>query len=263
MTSVLVTGAAGLLGTWLRRTAPDGIDVVGLVRRQPIDGPSVHADLLVADEVRAAVVAARPDVLVHTAYAHDEPSIVTATAHVCAAAAANGVDLVHMSTDAVFSGDGRPRDEDAEPDPSADYGRWKAAAERRALAAGGTVVRLPLLVSIDPPDHILARVHSSAAEGTPATWFTDELRRPAWTEEVAAAIWRIVGLPPVDRHGCWHLAGPERLSRYELARRLVEHSGEALPVVGAPTPPGSNRPRDLELTDERARRAIGRDPSPI
>lgn len=263
MTTVLVTGAAGLLGTWLRRTGPGGVDVVGLVRRQPIDGPSVRADLLAADAVHAAVATVRPDVIVHTAYAHDEPSIVTATGHVCAAAAAHDVHVVHMSTDAVFAGDGVPRDEDAEPDPTADYGRWKATAEGTVRSAGGTVVRLPLLASIDPADHVLTRVRSSAADGAPATWFTDEIRRPAWTREVAAAIWRIVALPAADRHGCWHLAGPERMSRHELARRLVERSGDALPVVGAPTPPGSNRPRDLELTDRRARRVIGWDPSTI
>lgn len=260
---MLVTGAAGLLGTWLRRTTPADVDVVGLMRERPVEGRSVRADLRTPDQVGAVFSAVRPDVVVHAAFAKDAPSIVAATEHVCASAAATGSQVVFVSTDAVFSGDGAPRDEGAEPDPIADYGRWKATAERVVLEADGAVIRLPLLVSLDPADHMLTALRTSAAGGAPATWFTDEIRRPAWASEVGAAIWRIVALPSRDRHGAWHLAGPERLSRYDLAARIVERTGEDLPIAGGTTPVGTNRPRDLELTDTRARRDVDWDPSPI
>jgi dTDP-4-dehydrorhamnose reductase len=260
---ILVTGASGLLGTWLRATAPGALDVVSLTHRRPVDGPVVVADLRSPDAVDAAFAAARPTTVVHAAYAHDEPSIVHGTAHVCAAARAHGADVVFTSTDVVFAGDGRARAEHAEPDPTIDYGRWKATAERCVLEAGGTVIRLPLLVSLDPPDHVLRRLRESAGDDEPVTWFSDEMRRPAWAAEIAAAIWRITCLPTHARTGCWHLAGAERMSRAELAQRIATGSGDDLPVASAPSPSGSNRPRDLELTDDRARQAIGWAPSPI
>src|ERR1700712_397113 len=129
-TTVLVTGASGLLGTWLRRAAPAGVDLVALAHRTPVPAsPSVTADLRDADAVLEAFEISRPVLVIHAAMAVDEASIVGATRHIADAAAAVGADVAHISTDAVFSGDGRPVAEDAEPDPIWDYGRWKAEAE--------------------------------------------------------------------------------------------------------------------------------------
>lgn len=255
---VLVTGASGLLGTWLRRTARPSDELVALVHRTDVPGPSVAADLRVGPLVEAAFEASRPDIVIHAAYAQDEGSIVAATEHVCTATDRCAAELLYVSTDAVFAGDGRPRAEETRPDPIADYGRWKATAEGRVLASGGAVIRLPLLVSSDPPDQTRQRLR----DAPPTVWFTDEYRRPAYADEVAAAIWRIADLSVQERAGCWHLAGAERMSRYELAVRLAGQAGGAVPVAGT-TPSGVTRPRDLELTDERARRTVGWDPTPI
>ena len=181
--TVLLTGATGLLGTWLRRTAPEDVAVVALTHRTalPTDGAQVAADLRVRDATVTAIARAAPTLVLHAAYALDEPSIVDATRHVAEGAAAADADLVVISTDAVFSGDGRVRAEHDRPDPVWHYGRWKVEAERLAHdgAAPATIVRLPLLVSLDPEDHVTTRVHRSAAEGEPAAWFHDELRQPA------------------------------------------------------------------------------------
>ncbi|CAN5877153.1 hypothetical protein BH24ACT6_BH24ACT6_13150 [soil metagenome] len=68
------------------------------------------------------------------------------------AALAVGARLDHVSTDAVFSGDGVPRGEQALPDAVWEYGRWKARAEQvvTRASASSAVVRLPLIVSLDP-----------------------------------------------------------------------------------------------------------------
>lgn len=263
---MLLTGGSGLLGGWLLRTAPDDVEVTALVHRRPVPGrPSVRADLRDRDATLAAVRAAAPDLVLHAAYVTDEPSIVDATRHVAGAAASVDAQVLLTSTDAVFAGDGRPRDEAAVPDPIFDYGHWKAAAERAVTAeGGGIVVRLPLLVSVDPDDHVVAKLRDAAATGGTTSWFTDEIRRPALAAEVAAALWRIVGLRAEDRAGVWHLPGPERLSRHDIATRVVDRL--ALPraiVDGGPTPSGLARPRDLEFTGERAEHAIAWSPRPV
>ncbi|WP_426572887.1 sugar nucleotide-binding protein [Aquihabitans sp. McL0605] len=264
---VLVTGASGLVGTWLRRMAPDDVHVVALVHRTPIaEGDTVTADLRDPAAVAAAVDAVRPSVVIHAAMVIDEASIVGATANVAEAVAAVDAELVHVSTDAVFSGDGCALDEGEAPDPIWDYGRWKAQAERAALATStpSTVVRLPLVVSLDPEDHAVERIHQGVRDGRPTAWFDDELRQPAMASDIAAGIWRIAARPAAERAGVWHLMGPETLSRYEIAMRVAAALGADPSIVEPePTPPTAVRPRHLDLRSDRARAAIGWDPAPI
>ena len=134
-------------------------------------------------------------------------------------------------------GDGIARDEASEPDPVWDYGRWKAQAERIAVQRSDTaaIVRLPLLVSFDPDDHVVREIRTSAAQGETTQWFTDETRQPALAHEVAAAVWRIADLTTGARGGTWHLAGTERLTRYEIALRVVDRLGIRRDVVEAVT----------------------------
>jgi dTDP-4-dehydrorhamnose reductase len=265
--TVLLTGASGLLGTWLLRTVPAHIDLVGLVHRHPVAGiRSVAADLRDAEATRAAIDDVRPGLVVHAAYRTDEASIVDATRHVVAATRSADADLVVVSSDAVFAGDGRPRAERDAPDPVHDYGRWKARAEASAatLAGRSTIVRLPLLVSLDPVDHAVARIQQGAATAVPTVWFDDEVRQPAMAADVAAAIWRIIGLDRHGRTGVWHLPGPESLSRFVIARRVVDALGLAADVIASePTPAGLRRPRRLQLAGARAVRAIRWAPSPV
>lgn len=264
---VLLTGASGLLGTLLRRAPPSGCELVAVTHRHEVrDMSTVHADLRDADEVESAVRQARPSLVVHAAYAKDHASIVDATHNVARAAAEVGADILLVSTDAVFSGDGVPRGEDAIPDPIWAYGRWKAEAEHVVStgAVASTIVRLPLIVSIEPDDHVVRRLRSAADRGGTTIWFGDEVRQPARGAELAAAIWRIVSLGPSRRTGVWHLPGPECLSRVEIARRVVTRLGLSGSSVRAEsTPPDAQRPRRLLLRDDRARDAIGWSPTPV
>jgi dTDP-4-dehydrorhamnose reductase len=264
---VLITGASGLLGRWLLRTVPPGRPVAAASHRRPVDGVrAVRIDLRDRDAVGDVVATVAPSLVIHTAYERDEASVVDATRHVVEAAAEVGAPVLFTSTDAVFCGDGAVRDEHAAPDARMDYGRWKGSAERVVLGASADniVVRLPLLVSIDPDDHAVAQIRSAFAEGRPSRWFADEIRRPAMAAEIAAALWRIAELPAGERAGVWHLAGPQRLSRYEIAVRMSTALGLSTASVESDLQPqGTDRPRDLEFSDQRARTVIGWDPSPI
>lgn len=263
--TVLLTGASGLLGTWLRRTVPEGVEVVGLTRRSRMRNfPEVVADLRDSDAVFAAVHQVRPSLVIHAAYARNQVAIVEATRNVVEAA--QGADMLYVSTDAVFSGDGSPRHEDAALDPVWDYGRWKAQAE--GIVTDGsetsTIVRLPLIVSLDPEDHVVARIRIGAARNQPTAWFDGELRQPAAAPELADALWRIALLEPGARAGAWHLPGPESLSRYQIARRVVAALGiDASSIQAGRTPPLAERPRHLNLADGRASASINWRPSKV
>lgn len=263
----LVTGASGLLGTWLRRTAPPPAELVSVVHRTPLPHEStVLLDLRDRDAVIVAFEAVRPSVVIHAAMALDQTSIVDASAHVAEAAAACGAGLVFISTDAVFSGHGQPVAEDDVPDPIWDYGRWKAEAEASVVQAvpDAAIVRLPLVISLDPPDATARAVVAAAEHGGPSRWFHDEVRQPAMASDLAAGIWRIAQLPADRRAGPWHLMGCERLSRHQIAVRAALALGHGDALVGSePTPPSLVRPRDLFLGCNRAVAEISWDPAPI
>lgn len=264
---MLLTGASGLIGTWLRRLAPSGVDVVSLVhRRELAEAGAIRCDLRDPEAVSRLFDRVRPSLVIHAAYAMDETSIVDSTRHVVDAAEKVGAAVVHISTDVVFSGDGSSRSEGSPPDPIADYGRWKAEAER--IVARGSerhvIVRLPLVVSVDPEDQGLRRILNGASAREPTTWFTDEVRQPALASDLAAALWRIAGRDPAVRRGVWHLPGPEKMTRHELARRMVQAFGiDEHWIVAAETPVDLVRPRHIDLGATRAIREVGWAPDPV
>ncbi len=254
---MLVTGATGLLGTWLQRTAPEEIHVTACARSS---APPV--DLLEPGAAQRAVAGSGADAIIHAAYAPDRRSIVTRTANVAAAAAGARLPLIHISTEAVFSGDGRVRREDEPPDPVWDYGRWKAEAEEFAVRdADAAVVRLPLLVSLDPADSNVRMLRAAAERGGTVGWYDGERRQPARARDAAQAVWRILMIAPGA--STWHLPGPEVLSRYDLGVRLERALGLSGISTTEPAPPSDVRPHDLRLHGARAERAIGWAPAPV
>ena len=264
--TVLLTGASGLLGTWLRRCAPPDVGVVSVVHRRQLPGEVVMADLRDRRAVEVAFHKGQPSLVIHAGSARDETSIVEATRHVADVAAQVGAELIFVSTEAVFSGDGRARSETSRPDPVWDYGRWKVAAEDtvQSLDPNAAIVRLPLIISRAPEDNILTDIRRGLERDEPSVWFTDEMRQPANAADLAHAIWAIPNLPAASRAGIWHLPGPERLSRSEIAIRALDAVGlDRSALLTAPTPLGAKRPRDLNLTGSRAQHQIDWTPRPI
>jgi len=183
-----------------------------------------------------------PDVVIHTAYAMgDEETIVRGSANVALAAHRAGARLVHLSTDLVFDGEhGAPYTEDDEPRPVMTYGQHKLEAERLVLRAhpDALVVRTSLLLG--PPDG----PQEALARRDDVEFYEDEIRTPIRVAELAPAL---LSLAKRGETGILHVAGPEALSRAELAARL-----RGGPVRTARSP-RTGRARNVALDSSRAR----------
>jgi dTDP-4-dehydrorhamnose reductase len=223
--TVWVTGSHGLLGHLLLQTAPTaapGWKVVGLTRAQ--------FDLADFAAVRRAFAAQPPGLIIHCAalsrsvLCEKEPARarqqnVEVTAALAGLAAAR--PFIFFSTDLVFDGRKGAYNETDPVSPICVYGETKAAAERVVLAnPGHTVVRTSLNFGVSPSG---ARAFNEELRraweaGQTVRLFTDEFRSPIPAEVTARAVWE---LARQNAPGLYHLAGAERLSRWEIGNLLA------------------------------------------
>lgn len=267
---VLITGGAGLLGSELIRRAPSAAEIHATWRTSPVTAvASSRVDLADGAAVLDLFRTCRPDVVIHTAYStSDGPGdIIRATESIVAACAESGAGLVHMSTDALFDGEHAPYPESATPDPVHEYGAWKTAAEQhvRTTLPDAAIVRTSLVVRADPPDRASAWVVDTLRRGEEIRLFTDELRCPVSVDDLADQVWEVALRSPAERHGVWHLAGPEAISRYALGVLLAMRHGLDPTRITPATSRGMSppRPRDLRLLTSRADAALRTRPRPI
>ena len=255
---LLVTGAAGYLGSEVCRLAvARGDEVLAAMRETaPPVGAAVRMDVRDAGAVERVLVKHGPDVVVHAAYVQDGAAlmdtVVKGSRVVSEAARRVGARLVHLSTDLVFDGEqGAPYDEDSEPRPVMLYGAAKLAAERLVLRAApdALVVRTSLLYGKPEPGP-----QELLAARADVAFYTDEIRCPTRVDELAAAL---LELAAGDATGVLHVAAPEAISRYELARRLRAAAGLDPAAVREGASPGEGRARNVALDSSRAARVLG------
>lgn len=140
------------------------------------------------------------------------------------AAARYGSRLLHISSDAVFSGVDRVHyDEACLPDPLTPYGAAKAAAETgvRLVYPDAVIARTSLIIGDQQSAHVRV-VHDLAAGTRPGALFTDDIRCPVHVSDLAAAL---LELAASTAHGVHQLAGADAISQYELGVMIARRDG--------------------------------------
>jgi dTDP-4-dehydrorhamnose reductase len=182
--------------------------------------------------------------------------------------AAHGARLLHISTDLVFGSISPPATgftEASPPQPLSLYGRTKLSGEQAVLDAhpGALVVRLPLLYGnsggrgLGASDSLLEAIERGEKPGL----FHDEFRTPL---EVSNAAQALIELQAGATTGLLHLAGPERISRFELGLAVLDamglEHGDAQDSVHSCTradqPGHEQRPADASLDSSLARGSL-------
>ncbi|NLU77771.1 sugar nucleotide-binding protein [Micromonospora sp. HNM0581] len=259
MTSrILITGTSGHLGRRVAvRAAAAGWQVIGTYHTTA-SGPADHRlDIRDLSAVRDTVRCVCPDVVVHTAAGREDwHAVADGAAHVARAAADVGARLVHVSSDALFSGKDVYYDEGAAPDPVYYYGSAKAAAETavRAVAPAAAIVRTSLIVGDGQSAHE-ALVHRLVSGDADAVLFTDEVRAPIHVDDLADALLELAAEP---YSGILNVAGADAVSRYELGVLIARHAGLDSARLSAGTVKDlcSPRPTDVRLRIDRARSVL-------
>lgn len=227
--TVLIIGGSGFLGTELvRQAVAAGQNPAATFHSRPgdHDGATWHRldlrDPLRLEEVLDTVTPAA--VINATSGGADWAATAEGCFRLAQAAAERGIRLVHVSSDAIFSGMRHGGyDESCLPDPLTPYGAAKAAAETavRLLCPDAAVARTSLIIGNGRSEHEQL-VHALAAGTRQGALFTDDIRCPVHVTDLAAALREITRS---DAAGVFHLAGPDALSRYELGELIARRDG--------------------------------------
>jgi dTDP-4-dehydrorhamnose reductase len=258
---LLVIGGTGFLGrevTRQARLAGHRVTATYHASGPAGAGPDWRPlDIRHRDGVLALAGEVRPDAVVNAAYRQSDWEVTAdGGAHAALAAVAAGARLVHVSSDAVFSGAAPAYDETARPDPVSPYGAAKAAAETavRAIAPGAVIARTSLIVGDDGGSGPERLVHALAAGTAPGVLYTDNVRCPVHVTDLARALLELAGAG--GPAGPCHVAGPDAVSRYELGLLIARRDGldEAALPAGRCAGTGWAGPLDVRL-DSTATRA--------
>lgn len=268
--TVWITGAGGLIGNQLVQSASRWASecrVIPMVRSR--------CDLSDPKAVERCFAEDSPDLVIHCAgltrspLCQAEPALarrLNVAMTECLADLAASRGMIFLSTDLVFDGrQGMYRETDL-PHPLNVYAETKVEAEERVLAhPRHLVVRTSLNFGTSPTGDRAFNEEMAKAwrEGKTLSCFTDEYRCVIPAEVTARALWALakwwLAGSRDDGNRIFHLAGAERLSRWEIGQWVATQYPECHPKLA----PGSlrdyqggPRPPDTSLDISRIQRRL-------
>lgn len=265
---VIVVGATGLVGNALLRAwEARGDEVLAATFHRHPGTAFRQLDMRDEAAVRDLIAGSRPDVVAvpaanpHVDYCELHPAEtrrtnVEGTLNVARACDAAGARMIFFSTDYVF--DGR-RDVYAEDDPVSplnEYGRQKAEVEK-ALAASHLVVRTSGAYGWQwEPKNFVLQIKTRLSAGQRMRVAGDLSYNPTAVENLAEVVVALAG-----RSGIYHVAGGERIGRYDFAVRAARCFGLDASLLdrvsSAEFKAAAPRPRSSTLSTDKARRDTG------
>jgi dTDP-4-dehydrorhamnose reductase len=262
MTRLVITGAGGQVGSFLAaEAARQGRDVLALSSSQ----------WDITDPAAGERIVQRGDVVINcAAYTDvdgaetDEPAAHAVNAagpeHIARACGRAGAQLIHISTDYVFSGSAsRPYEPGDETGPLSVYGHTKLSGELAVLATlpQATVVRTAWVYTGGTGKDFVAGMRRLAAADGIVEVVDDQTGSPTYVADLAAALLQVadggVRAPVV------HAANEGAVTRFEQARAVFDGLGAEVgrlrPVSSAARPRPAPRPRYSALSGQVSARA--------
>lgn len=269
--NILLTGAAGQLGTELLPLLSARGNVTATDRSQPDSAPEGWVKLDISDSGKLENLLNRlqPELIVNSAaytavdLAETETEAAFSVnaelpAQLAAWAKRNDARLIHYSTDYVFDGTAtRPYLETDLPNPRSVYGASKLAGERALEDAGckHTILRTSWVYSSHGKNFVLSMLNL-ARKGLSLKIVDDQHGCPTSARNLALAsnavidAWQTAG--PAKCNGVFHYCDDRSLSWFDFARMifnfavdagLLDHVPDITPVPSIEFPQPAERPK--------------------
>jgi dTDP-4-dehydrorhamnose reductase len=235
----LVTGASGLLGLNLSLWLAKEHEVVGVIHRpelKDVPFPVAVTDLSLPGACSRIIEQAKPEVIIHTAAmaivdeCENQPERAERVNSELPGTLAEisrklGIQMLHISTDAVFDGQRGGYSEEDKPNPLSVYARTKLSGEQAVTGAN--------------PDAMIARVNfygfslrgqRSLAEtfvknleaGEKMKGFTDVFFCSLYVLDLSKILIKML---QSKLSGLYHTAAHECISKYEFGIRIAQRFG--------------------------------------
>ncbi|MGH7975122.1 MAG: SDR family oxidoreductase [Limisphaerales bacterium] len=262
---IWITGANGLIGNYLVQTAPKCMP-----QRQARALARGQFDLLDFQTVEREFKKDEPRLVIHcaaisnVAEAQKNPAPakkinVEATKFLAELAAQ--IQFVFFSTDLIFDGRKGNYSEADAPNPLHFYGETKLAAEKIVLKnPRHLIVRTSINGGVSRAGNrsFNEQLRLSLRNGKPMKLFTDEFRSPIPAIETAHAVWELANK---NCAGIFHVAGAEKLSRWQIGQLLVKRWPEIKTKIesgSAKDFPGPPRALDVSLDISKVQKVLSK-----
>ena len=183
------------------------------------------------------------------------------TANLAAACVRVGAKLIFISTDYVFDGCKGNYAETDEPDPISFYGITKLDAERivQSTSSKCLIIRTSVLYGWHPSKlNFVTWILKGLREHQTLKVVNDHVNSPTFAGNLADAIRKAIEL---NSQGLLHVAGSERISRFDFARRIARQfdldERLLVPVKMSDLNWIAKRPRDSSLNVGKAEKELG------
>ena len=236
----LITGASGQLGRgWQRNLEGHTTNEFIALNRQELD-------ICNPESIRKVFTEYQPDVCINTAaYTHVDKAEkeydqaykgnVLGPQLLAEACAHRGIQLVHYSTDYVFSGKLSDRDiyndgypEEAPTDPVNQYGASKLAGEKAVESAlpSALIVRVSWLSGIEGNNFVKAIINRANSLGKLSV-VNDQYGVPCFVPDIVDQSLFLIQ----NKHvGIYHLGSKGCISWYDFAEKIIEYSNLNVPI---------------------------------
>ncbi len=276
--TVLLTGAGGFIGANIIAQGKDKFSFVAVeqhsVSAWKDEVEWVTMDLRDRKRLEDVWKQVKPVAVVHTAALADIDMCeenkalayemnVGVTKHLVDLSKDTGTRVLFFSTDTVFDGQEGGYMEDDVPHPLNYYGRTKVEAEQLVLAYEGPRVlfRLSLVMGLAVfagGNSFLSRMLDTLAQNAPVYFPSAETRTPLDVVTLSRSVCEV--LEKEELSGIFHLAGNEKMTRFEMAKRIAQFYGYDQSLVhDQKTEAGKSRaprPADVSLDNGKAKRTL-------
>lgn len=276
---ILISGAAGQLGTELRRVLEHGKSELGILPIELLGAEVCDYDVDTLDitkqaSCRRVLQTEKPDVVINcSAYTNVDKCEVERDAAFAVNALGPrnlaicceeiGAKLIHISTDYVFAGtEQEPRSEYDLPDPISMYGKTKLLGEAyvREFCSRYFILRTAWLYGYAGNNFVKTMLRVGKANGA-LTVVNDQLGNPTNAADLAH---HILKLAATTEYGVYHCTGEGTCSWYDFAAEIIRLAGidaKVTPCTSAEYatahPDAASRPAFSALDNKMLRCSVG------
>lgn len=261
MSKILITGASGFLGTKLIEMYSSKAEILGTYFDHPRE-ELVSLDVTDSSQTNDLVTRFCPDVIIHT-IALSDPDVCEqrkddaerinhlGTKNIVDACRRVKARLDYISTVYVFDGDKGDYSEEDIPNPVNWYGETKLRAEMEVMSLPRWgIYRFDKLYGYNGkglPNDLLSKI--IADERIEAN--DNFIRQPLLVDDMGSALQKMQEL---EVNGILHLAGPDKISKYELTLRLARLLGKEYLIIPIQEKQQiARRPKDASILTAKAK----------